>query len=539
MNKIYKFSATFILVFAITFSLSAQKNYFTNISESIAQSGVGERIIVPSKARITQIDVESFKNYLWTLPKEATVINSSSAPVMVIPMPDGRDARFHVWESSMMEQGLSSRYPEIRTFAGQGIDDPSATLKMSYDPYFGFYAQILTPGGTYYIDPYLNRNVNFYQSYFRADYRKDINFVCYNEDEAPIESAVGNTTAGPCRGTSLFAYRIAIACTGEYARAATALQNPTVAQTLAKIVISANRINGVYETELSIRLILIANEDQIIYVDPTTDPFTNNSPGTLINESHNVIKAIIGAANYDIGHTFSTGGGGLAGFGVVCNDDQKGRGITGINRPYGDGYDIDFVSHEIGHQFGGSHTFNSSTDNCGGGNRSASSAYEVGSGTTIMGYASICGSDNIQNHSDPMFGTRSFDQISSFVSSGGGCRVATPTGNAIPVITSMSGNNSNIPVQTPFTLTGAATDADGDALTYSWEEWDLGSSTTWNGGVNNTSSPLFKVRLPKTTGSRTFPDIAVINANYPSNPSATVGYKPFCNSRWVKRRNND
>ena len=513
----------FFLIFAISFSVSAQKNYFTNISESVAQSAVGQRFIVPSKLRATKIDVIGLKSFLWSLPAEVSVINSANAPVMIIPMPDGRDAKFHVWESSIMEEGLASRYPEIKTFAGQGIDDPYATLKMSYDPYFGFYAQVLTPGGVYYIDPYLNGNVNFYQSYFRADYRKDDHFVCFNREETPVENAVANTTAGPCRGTSLFAYRIAIACTGEYARAATGTSTPTVPQTLAKIVISANRINGVYETELAIRLILVSTEDQLIYLDPTTDPFTNNNPGTLINESQNVIRATIGAATYDIGHTFSTGGGGLAGFGVVCNDDQKGRGITGISRPYGDAYDIDYVSHEIGHQFGASHTFNSSAGSCGGGNRASNSAYEPGSGTTIMGYASICDNDDLQNHSDPMFHSRSFDQISSFVSSGGSCRVATPTGNQIPVITSMSGNNSIIPPQTPFTLTGTATDPDGDPLTYSWEEWDLGPTTTWNGGANNTSSPLFKVRLPKTTGSRTFPDIAVINANFPVNPSATMG----------------
>lgn len=521
MKKFY----TLLVLLTFTFSAFSQKNYFSDLPESTVKSVPGDRFVVPSKARFTKINSAELRNFLWSLPSVSQLGGSNAnAPLMILPLPNGQDAKFRVWESTVMEPGLKAKFSEIRTFTGQGVDDPRATLKMSYDPYFGFYAQVLTPNGIFYIDPAINLNVNFYQSYYRTDYVKNDNYTCYAQDESPFENAVGNTQAsGPCRGTSLFKYRIAIACTGEYARAAVGNNNPTVAQTLAKIVISLTRITGVYESELSVTFSLIDNEESIIYTNPTTDPFTNNNPGALIGESQNVITAAIGSGNFDIGHTFSTGGGGLAGLGVVCNDAQKARGITGINRPYGDAYDIDYVSHEIGHQFGAGHTFNSSAGSCGGGNRSSSSAYEPGSGTTIMGYASICDNDDLQNHSDPMFHTKSFDQISIFLSSGGACKVATPTGNTLPVITAMSNNNMNIPILTPFTLSGAATDADGDALTYSWEEWDLGPTTTWSGGANSTTAPLFKARIPKTTGVRTFPDIAVILANYPVNPSATMG----------------
>ena len=315
-----------------------------------------------------------------------------------------------------------------------------------------------------------------------------------------------------------------MACTGEYAVAATGLATPTVNDVLAKIVTSINRVNGVYETELSVHMNLVANEDAVIFTNSSTDPFSgNNNANALINESQTVIDANIGSANYDIGHAFSTGGGGLAECRCVFVLLQKARGITGSSNPTGDAYDIDYVAHEMGHQFGATHTFNSTTSNCGGGNRTASAAYEVGSGTTIMAYAGICGSDNIQPNSDPYFHSISFDQISTFLQASASCAGITSIVNNLPQITAMNNNGASIPLGTPFTLSATATDVDGDPLTYDWEEWDLGSAGAWNSGANSTTAPLFKSRIPKTTGDRTFPDIAVIKAGYPSNPSPTMG----------------
>jgi hypothetical protein len=196
----------------------------------------------------------------------------------------------------------------------------------------------------------------------------------------------------------------------------------------------------------------------------------------------------------------------LAQLQCVCGP-SKARGITGSPNPTGDAYNIDYVAHEMGHQFGGNHTFNSTTSSCGGGNRNASTAYEVGSGTTIQAYAGICASDNIQPNSDPFFHAISFDEISNFVVSGGGaaCAVLTATGNTLPVIDPLPNNNLTIPVSTPFTLSGTATDANGDPLTYCWEEMDLGPGGAWNSGASSTTAPLFKSRVPKTNGSRTFP----------------------------------
>ncbi|MEO7765936.1 MAG: reprolysin-like metallopeptidase, partial [Ferruginibacter sp.] len=276
------------------------------------------------------------------------------------------------------------------------------------------------------------------------------------------------------------------------------------------------------EKELSVTMVLVATENKIIFTNAAGDPFKgNNAPNTLLNESQQVIDSAIGNSNYDIGHTFSTGGGGLADVGVVCNSSSKANGISGATNPTGDGYDIDYVAHEMGHQFGANHTYNSVMGFCNG-QRNGSTAYEPGSGNTIMAYAGICDNDDIQPNSDPFFHAISFDEISSYLQSNGGCATITGTGNTLPQVIAMNNNGVSIPLNTPFTLSATATDANGDALTYSWEEWDLGPSGVWNSGAASLTAPLFKPRIPKTTGSRTFPDMAIILAGYPSNPAATT-----------------
>ncbi len=518
MKKLY----LLLIVFGTSFTAFSQADFFKDINESSISIGTNRRVVFPVKYRTTSLEFAGIRNFLSSLPVEATVFNRRQAPVLRLPMPDGTMASFHVWESSIQEPGLQNQFPDIRTYAGQGIDDPYATIRFDFNPYDGFHGQILSPNGRVYLDPYARGDLENYISYYQRDNHRSPSFICEMPEVNDIQNRVDATPlAGACRGTQLYTYRLAVACTDEYAAAV----GGTSASLLhSKIVTSVNRVNGVYETEVSVRLVLVATNNLIEFFGGT-DPFTgNNSATTLITESQTQITNRIGSANFDIGHTFSTGAGGLAGLGVVCNTSNKARGVTGSSNPVGDGYDIDYVAHEMGHQFSGNHTFNGATANCSGANRNGTTAYEPGSGTTIQAYAGICGVDDIQPHSDPYFHSVSFDEISTFVEAGGAtCRVVSPTGNTLPAITAMNNNGANIPINTPFTLSATATDADGDAITYDWEEWDLGAQGLWNAGAGTTTAPLFKSREPKTTGSRTFPDIAVILAGYPASPTATMG----------------
>lgn len=528
MRKLLPICCILISLLFINLAANAQQHFFSTFTESaIDQSGL-ERKIIPQKYQVTAVNIAALKSFLWTLPSEKDIIyRRNNCPIIELPMPDGNIGHFRVWESSIQEPELAAKFPDIKTFAGQGIDDPYATIRFDLTP-FGFHAQILSINGNVYIDPYARGTDKYCISYFTKDYSRSTDFFCGVSGNTA--NKITNVLAtGPCRGTQLFSYRLAVACTGEYA---VAVGGRTAALLHAAIVTSVNRVDGVYENEIAVRLVLVAKNDTIEYRTASTDPFNgNNNSNTLITESQSIITSRIGSANFDIGHTFSTGGGGLAGLGVVCNTSSKARGITGSTSPLGDAYDIDYVAHEMGHQFGADHTFNSVLGSCGGGNRNASTAYEVGSGTTIMAYAGLCSqgasNDDIQLHSDAFFHSISYDEISNFLQGGGSsCKVAINTGNTLPIITSMSNNNANIPLNTPFTLKAFATDADGDALTYCWEEWDYGGNGgAWNSGATSTTAPLFKSRVPKTTGNRTFPDSARIIANYlPATPSnATVG----------------
>jgi hypothetical protein len=523
MKKLYTPIYFLLLNLFLATAVQAQNNFFTDAGNNANfPASNGLRVLFPSNYRAASLDVQGVQRFLWSLPMEASVrSNFRNAPVMELPMPDGRMARFHVWESPIMEPGLAAKFPEIKTFAGQGIDDPYATVRMAYNPYFGFTAQVLSVvSGRILIDAYARWDVKNYISYFSRDNTAVSAFHC----DIPENPQPDIPLAGPCLGTDLRTYRLAQACTGEYAIAVCNPAPPTVAGTMAEITNAVNRVSGVYETEVAVRLSLIANNNLIVYLDPATDPYTNNNGGAMLGQNQTTCDNVIGTGNYDIGHVFSTGGGGVASLSVICRAGLKARGVTGLPNPIGDPFYIDYVAHEMGHQYGGNHTFNSVTGSCSG-NRAAGAAYEVGSATTIMGYAGICGSDNIQPNSDPFFHTVSFDEIGNYITGpfGNSCPVLTATGNSLPVITAMNNNGASIPLNTPFTLTATATDANGDPLTYCWEEWDLGPAGTWNSGATSTTAPLFKSRIPKTTGARTFPDIAVILAGYPANPAATMG----------------
>lgn len=486
----------------------------------------GKREIVPDKFLVFKAELNNLKEALSNAPQDKNIPVVNSAAVISLPMPDGTVQRFKVSESPVMDEALQAGFPDIRTYNVRGIDDVYTNGKLDFTE-FGFHGMIRSPHGDVFIDPYCRGNINDYISYYVADFTKPESDRMYEIDVLENTDHSSQRVASPtalCAGANLKTYRLAVACTGEYARAAvgSGTVTPTNAQILAKVVTTVNRVDGVYETEVAVKLVLVNTTTLVLYGNPSTDPFSGNNNGsTLINESQTVINSNIGSANYDIGHTFSTGGGGLAQLGCVCSSSNKARGITGSPNPVGDAYDIDYVAHEMGHQFGGNHTFNGNSGSCSG-NRNASTAVEPGSGITIMAYAGICTGQDLAAHSIAYFHAVSYDEIMAFITSGGGnsCDVQTATGNNPPVV-SLSTISYTVPAGTPFTLTGSATDPDGDALTYQWEEFDLGTTAgSWNTGTK----PFFKSHVPTTSPSQNFPDLT---ASQNGNLQAVAGeYTP-------------
>jgi len=251
------------------------------------------------------------------------------------------------------------------------------------------------------------------------------------------------------------------------------------------------------------------------------------------------VQIQIGGSNYDIGHVFGTNSGGLAGLGVVCSGNSKARGVTGSSAPVGDPFDIDYVAHEMGHQFDCNHTFNNSCN----GNRNNSTAMEPGSGSTIMAYAGICSPD-VQSNSDDHFHGISLEEMGDFITSGNhNCPVITQVNNVAPVVTSTNGNVS-VPANTPFILTCNATDADGDQLTYCWEQMDNEISTQ-SPVSTSTNGPNFRSNSPITSPSRHFPDLVSVGSgnNNPwevlSSVSRTMSFRVFVRDNSITGGCND
>ncbi len=508
-----------LLIASSAFTTQAQ--IWTKADTSQARSNPKQRIIKPKRFSFFKLNLEALQAVLRTTVQESKVSGRDFPTVLELPMPDGSLQKFKIVESSIMEDELQKKYPEIRSYFGIGLNDKYATVRFDVNPYFGFSAQILSIKGNVYIDPFINGNTEYYQSYFTKEYAEDVKknpkSNCHTSSlKRGIEPPNIFATA-PCRGDQRWSYILAIGCTHQYAIAATGKPNPTKAEALGKINTTFNRVTGIYASELSITFTLANNMDKIIFVTAASDKYTGNSNDQiLINESQTIISDSIGAPNFNIGHTFSTGAGGLASLGVVCKDAQKAKGVTGASNPTGDAYDVDFVAHEIGHQFGAEHTFNNNSNGSCAGNREDASAFEPGSGSTIMAYAGICDPDNIQENSDPHFHTHSYDQIINYINANGGCKTFINLPNEAPQIKRMNFNNKTIPKGTPFILSGNGSDI--DPITYSWEEMDLGTAGDWNSGANDPNRPLFRSRIPTADTFRIFPKLEHILAGLPANP---------------------
>lgn len=675
-------------------------------------------------------------------PRERSASAAATPLIISLPHPDGGYQRFAIVDSPVMEPVLAARHPEIKTFAGRGIDDPAASLRMDITP-LGLHASVRSLNGAWYVDPQAALDDSVYRSYHRRDLPNvhgplreaplteprlslprgfyhaadalevrgagfapgaTVNLAVRAADGATRQSVVatadaegvvraslqadpsGNTgayevSASDGRAASSVTYTVVddaaapTAATGDQLRTyrLALVTDPSYATyfggpanvTAAKVTL-INRVTQVYEDETSIRLVLINATDALNLDTPakmtgangpcggaacyTTTQAAGCSSGTL-TRNRVVTGLLAGAGNFDVGHiAFGLDGGGLASLGVV-GTGAKAQGCTGVPTPVGDVFAVDYVAHEIGHQFAGNHTFNGVTGSCAGGNRNDETSVEPGSGSSIMAYAGICGADNLQPHSDAYWSQRSFDEIVAYTASGenaisevqmaaltgytangrqfqlryngatspaivrgtnftaagiraavqaipgwpagatvtasavsdnaftltfggalagvnvaplelvncsGGCSgyigeiaaggptrrggAATASGNSAPLVTVTP--TYTIPLRTPFALTGTATDADGDPLTYLWEQNDRGSgSGTGLIDNNKVDGPLFRqfgVRAAVsesdtieynspgenhagTDPTRVFPDLAQIIAN---NTNAASGACP-------------
>ncbi|MGB0890885.1 MAG: reprolysin-like metallopeptidase [Flavobacteriaceae bacterium] len=500
----------FFAFFSSTKAIHAQ-NFWKNIKNNnanIQEDQIYEKKNFPSKFSLVSFNLEEFKAILNTQSK-------SNQHLIKLPNSKGSFSNFAIKETSNFETKLSERFPTIKSYSAQGIDDPTSVAKISIGT-DGFHAVVFSAKEkTLYIDPYSkdNKTLIVYNRSSLAPNKDD--FTCLVDDFSNSSFTRSNSIENADDG-KLRTFRLALACSGEYAQFHLTNQGVSSAATDAvkkAAVLSAmnttmTRVNGVYEKDLGVKMIIVDDNEKVIFLDANTDNITDGTAGTMINEVQAICDAEIGNANYDIGHVFSIGGDGLAGLGVVCVTGQKARGVTGRTQPIGDAYDIDYVAHEMGHQFGANHTQNNSC------NRNNDTAVEPGSASTIMGYAGIC-APNVQSNSDDHFHSVSITEMWNTIQSTANCGVLSDTNNTAP--TASAGADFNIPKSTPFVLRGKATDVDGvSSLTYNWEQID-NEIATMPPASTSTVGPLFRSIPSKNSPDRYMPDLATVVAGSTSS----------------------
>ncbi|MGG1922653.1 reprolysin-like metallopeptidase [Chryseobacterium sp. NRRL B-14798] len=494
----------------------AQTDRLWTSSSIKISSPVLENMSVFEDPQLFHLNISGLKNVLAKAPKR---LAGQSEVIISFPNSTGRMENFRVTENSNFEPELASKYPDIKSYIGEGVEDPASKVYFSISPLGLSSMEIYRDQSAVFIQPY-TKDLSTYIVYKKSDRKDHLNKLECTVSDAAQKGNLNVVTHKNADDATLRTFRLALSCTGEY----TSYFGGAKAQALAAMNNTMTRVNGIFENDFAARMVLIANNDDLIYTDAATDPYSSSSQMKNWNlELMNNLSSSIGNNNFDIGHLFGRdGGGGNAGcIGCICDNDMstyqsqgitypssyKGSGYTSPanGNPSGDTFDIDFVAHEMGHQFGGNHTSSYRVE-------PDLKSVEPGSGSTIMGYAGVTSYD-VQNNSDPFFHAISIEQITNNIKAKT-CSVNTSTGNSIP--TANAGPDYIIPKSTPFMLTGSGTDADGDQLTYIWEQMDKG--TSYETGANSaaqeskTRGPIFRSWAPSASPVRYFPTMSSILA---------------------------
>lgn len=480
-------------------------------TENVRKNKTVERQSFPQDFKLFQLNFSNLKQTLLSV-SDRFAVNSVGA-LISIPNVYGNIERFQVYEASNFDATLQSQFPDIRSYVGVGIDDINAQLRMSIAPN-GIQTMVFrTENRNEFMEPF-SADGSVYAVYNSSRIKGHLPFACTTNDTVLFNDGVNKYQTTQLSNTAqLKTFKLALSCTGEYANYFGATSSSNVNLVLAAFNATMTRVNGVFEKDFACHMNLISNEGSIIYYNPTTDPYSDSANMANWNsELQTNLTSTITESVYDIGHLFgATGGGGNAGcIGCVCINGSKGSGITSPSDgiPSGDNFDIDYVAHEMGHQFGCNHTFTHTTEN-------NAVNVEPGSGSTIMGYAGITGSTDVQAHSDDYFAYRSILQVQSNL-------VSKTCPTTIPITSSVfslsAGSSYTIPKSTAFKLTGSRTDVNSNVLSYCWEENDDANAsnvgpTACFPSLTKTNGPNFRSFNPVSTPVRFFPAFATVLAN--------------------------
>lgn len=520
--------------------IPALRPFEQQMPPATAFAGLPARTHQPKTAQSWHLDFEALKARLAGAPKEFTTAALRSQTIVAFPETNGIEEPYALEETFIMAPELAAKFPQIKTYTGRSLQTPGKTIRLTVSPR-GMRAMIVRPDFSVgYVEPAVWGQTAYYLAFEHADpglfdaKQWASNSPMFRKEESDRPYTPPAEDRGSAELVELRVLRFACTAEGDFSQD----HGGTVDKVMAAIVEYTNMANAAYERDIAIRLQLVANNDRLVYLDPDIDPY-NGDNGAMANDNILVTNSLIGSNNFDIGHVVRRGGGGVSlGLGIACTI-TKGGGCTGGsgNGDYGSGF-VGVLGQETGHQLDGPHTWNS----CGGdgnGQRAGNSAFEPGSGSTIMSYAGGCGGDNVQNFMDLYYHSSSIEVIRSFVTqafNGRGCGAASKPGNNLPTVTLPYQDGFYIPIKTPFELTGSATDPDNDNITYCWEQMDAGEMVPLGGSAGN--SALFRTYPAVTSPTRVFPKLETVLANATDPKEVLPGYARDMTFRLTVRDNH-
>ncbi|MEM9548713.1 MAG: reprolysin-like metallopeptidase [Bacteroidota bacterium] len=505
--------STTLTIVLISFlgSVNAQSIWTKSSLSSFRDAPEEDKMILPEHYEAYQLAFDDLKKNLEGTPTEEDKKKGISGTIVSLPMPNGKFESFEVFDAPVMAPKLAAKYPSIKSYKGRSLDTPGMNVRFDTGPY-GLHAAIHGTSKVVYIDPYIRGNTNDYLTYDVKDHLSQMDIttpICGVHDQK-IRSfgkhrKVQKRNSEP---VPLKVYRFALACTGEWGSIRGSVENA-----LADMNTGLNRINQIFENELAIRLVLIDNNDLLIHLDGPSDPYLVVNEGlAMLNANTGIVNQRVGLDAYDIGHVYHTSCdvGGVASLGSMCRNGTKAAAVTCHYS-----FNLNFMAasvtaHELGHQMTAQHTFNNCT---GDGNETLSNAFEPGSGSTIMSYGGLCGSNNVVGNGQggDYYHVASLIQIYNHTRdglAGEGCAEFIETDNVEPTVTILHENDFYIPEDTYFFLEGKGEDENAeDELTYAWEQMNKGNPLD---GLSPLGSPIgdaphFRSLPPTTSPVRYFP----------------------------------
>lgn len=522
---------TNVLFFCLLVQSVFAQSAWTPVSEiSLDQQRLNERSIIPDEYDVYQLNLNAFKKAIKDAPLDDRKSILEEGVIIEFPMPGGEVEKFKAVYAPVMHPELAAKYPSIRSFRAVGVDKPYLIGRFNYGPQ-GLRAAIKTPETQIYIDNYSDNDDEYYITYDVRDHHEELPegtaFCGGHEDPQDIydmylgDTHIESRTAG--EEVFLRKYRLAMACTGEWGQIKGSKE-----AAIEGIVQGANRVNLTLEVEAAITFELIPNNDDIVFIDPNTDPYFDAHLGReILQQNTGVLNAFVGINSYDVGHVFNRvctdGIAGVASLASICGN-SKGAGVSCVGGANITNFMVQVTIHEVGHQFGASHTWSLCSEGSAD-QLATSTAYEPCSGTTFMSYAGVCASvNNIKASNDDYYHVASLEQMYVFsqVGSGDPCAEKIATGNHVPDVFVDYEDGFTIPSSTPFELTGRAIDQDGDPVLYCWEQHDNGGLLECGNPIGN--SPAFRSYPPTTEETRYFPALSKILNNTNDKSEVLIDY---------------